>query len=280
MTELDAVPAVARRTLVGAAWSVPVVAVAVGAPQAVASGVASTAELTWVDPPGVQQESSLLLLRLQAGSPGAPVVAGTGTLTLTVLEDYAFEPASSVTAPPGWAVIESGRTITIVAPEDVTAGAKGFTVSWGQLSGNWTTTATWTESGASGSVSTSIEVGPRGFPRLDWTTNPAVYGGTSTLRLSVPSISYAIGYDALLILSPELPADTTIALPAGWTVSGQTIEGRKVLLGPSTTAGIVDFGFTFGAGSTPVTITPQWLSPAAPGSTPISPRIPLTLAPA
>lgn len=53
---------------------------------------------------------------LQRGAAGTPVGRGTGTLTLTVLEDYAFAPANTVTAPTGWTVVnDHGRTMTVIA---------------------------------------------------------------------------------------------------------------------------------------------------------------------
>lgn len=272
---------VARRTLLGAAWSAPVIAVAVAAPFAAASPGGVTATLAWVDPPGVQKESSLLLLTLQPATAGSPVVRGTGTLTFTVLEDYAYAPAQSVSPPPGWNIItDHGRTLMVVAPDGVTAGSKGFNVTWGELSGNWTATATWTESDATGSVAASIVVGPRGFPALDWITNPAVFGGTSTLRLTVPADSYAIGYSAFIFLTPELPADSVIDLPAGWTLSPDTIQNSRYLVGPPTAAGTFDFGVTLGSGSAEVSVRPMWIASGAPGATPIYPSVPLTITPA
>ncbi|NQX17967.1 hypothetical protein [Rathayibacter sp. VKM Ac-2857] len=266
----------ARRTLVGAAWSTPVVAVALGAPMAAASTAGTTATLAWDGPRGVQNESSLLVLTLPPAPRGTPVVRGTGTLTLTVLEPYAFAPARSVIAPTGWTVIENGRTISIIAPEGVTAGTKGFNVEFGELSGNWTTTATWTESDATGSVSSTIEVGPRGFPAMEWTTNPAVYGGTSTLRLLVPADCYAIDYQGILLIQAPLFDASTIALPGGWTVLDESDPANAYLGGP-TVAGATDFGFTFGPGSTTTTPIVQWISPTAPRTTPIQPRPPLRL---
>ncbi|PPF85602.1 hypothetical protein C5B96_05915 [Subtercola sp. Z020] len=264
--------------MLGAAWSAPVVALAVGAPLAAASPGPVTAQLAWLSPPGVQKESSLLLLTLQPASAGSPVIRGTGTLTLTVLESFAFAPAKEVLTPAGWTVINDfGRTITVLAPEGTTAGSKGFNVSWGELSGNWTVVATWTESDASGSVTATIEVGPRGFPALDWTTNPATFGGSSTLRLRVPADCYAIGYPALVAVGQELPADSVMTLPAGWTVSDLTLQGGKVFEGPSVVAGSFDFDFTFGQGSAPLSISPTWISPQAPGTTPIFPHEPLQL---
>lgn len=246
---------------------------------AAASAGAVTATLAWVDPPGVQNESSLLLLTLRPSAVGTPVIRGTGTLTLTVLEEYAYAPAQNVVAPTGWTVVNNhGRTMTVIAPAGVTAGSKGFNVDFSVLSGNWTVMATWTESDATGSVSASMEVGPRGFPALDWTTNPASFGGTSTLRLTVPTDCYAIGYQALLTTSAELPADSVIVLPTGWTLADETIQGSKILIGPPVAAGTFDFGFTFGTGSAPVTVVPMWISPSALGTTPIYPRVPLQLA--
>ncbi|QHC62784.1 hypothetical protein GSU69_08885 [Rathayibacter festucae] len=271
---------VARRTVLGAAWSTPVVAVATAAPMAAASTAGLTARLSWDGPRGVQTESSLLFLTLESPPRGTPVVRGTGTLTLTVLEQYAFSPARSVVAPTGWTVInDNGRTITILAPDGVSAGTKGFNVEWGELSGNWTTTATWTESEVTGSVSSTIEVGPRGFPVLEWLTNPAVFGGTSTLRLLVPADCYAIGYPALLLIPAGFFDASTIALPAGWTVVDEDSAAFAYLTGP-TVAGAADFAFTFGPGSTPTSPVVQWISPTAPGTTPIQPRPPLRLTPA
>ena len=172
-----------------------------------------------------------------------------------------------------------GRTITILAPAGVTAGTKGFNVEWGELSANWTTTATWTESDVTGSVSSTIEIGPRGFPVLEWTTNPAVYGGTSTLRLLVPADCYAIGYEAVLFVQAPLFDASTIALPAGWSVADEQDPAYAYLVGP-TVVGATDFAFTFGPGSTAITPLVQWISPTAPGTTPIQPRPPLRLTPA
>jgi hypothetical protein len=268
---------VGRRTLLGAAWSAPVILAAVGAPLAAASDGGLTATLTWVDPPGVQKESSLLLLTLKPGVGGAPVVRGTGTLTLTVVEGYA-EPAKHVVAPSGWTVSKNGRSITIVAPPGVTAGAKGFNVEFGELSGNWTTLATWTESGATGSVTSSIEVGPRGFPTMAWTTNPAVHGGTSTLRLTVPSNSYALGYQGVLIITP-LSEDSVVTLPSGWTFE-EPYLGGQLFSGPLTTAGTFDFPVAFAAGTETETVNAQWIAPSAPGATPATARPVLQLGPA
>ncbi|QHF24534.1 hypothetical protein GTU73_11280 [Rathayibacter sp. VKM Ac-2804] len=270
----------ARRTLIGAAWSTPVVAVAVGAPMAAASTAGPTARVAWDGPTGVQKESSLLLLVLQPSPRDAPVVRGTGTLTLTVLEEYAFSPARSVVAPAGWTVIDDhGRTITMIAPAGVRAGTKGFNVEWGELSGNWTTTATWTESDVTGSVSSAIEVGPRGFPSMQWTTNPAVRGGTSTLRLTVPADCYAIGYQGLVVIPADLFDESMITLPAGWSVLDEGDPANAYVGGP-TVAGATDFGFAFGPGSAPISPVVQWIAPTAPGTTPIQARPPLRLAPA
>ncbi|RFA16315.1 hypothetical protein B7R21_02765 [Subtercola boreus] len=236
-----------------------------------------TATLAWIDPPGVQNESSLLMLTLQPPAAGGPVIRGTGTLTLTVLESYAYSPARAVLPPAGWTVTGAGssRTITVVAPPGVTAGSKGFNVDWGELSGNWTVVATWTESGASGSVSSTIVVGPRGFPALDWTTNPAAFGGTSTLRLTVPANCYAIGTEASILVSKELPAGGTIGLPSGWSLAAPYF-GYSVLHTTSTAGGSFDFDFVFGSGTAPVTVVSQWGTPAA-GSTPVSPAVQLRL---
>ena len=101
----------------------------------------------------------------------------------------------------------------------------------------------------------------------------------STLKPLVPADCYAIGYEAVLFVQAPLFDASTIALPAGWSVADEQDPAYAYLVGP-TVAGATDFAFTFGQGSTAITPLVQWISPTAPGTTPIQPRPPLRLAPA
>lgn len=76
---------VSRRAVLGAAWAVPAVAMAVAAPHAAASDSRQPdASLFWSEPEGVQGQSSLLTLVVPNLSPG---VGSTATIVLIAQDD-------------------------------------------------------------------------------------------------------------------------------------------------------------------------------------------------
>jgi hypothetical protein len=250
---------VARRTVAGAAWSAPVLLAAVAAPQAAASTTGEpAAEFYWADEEGVQNESSVLFLRIESGS---PAVGSTGTVLLRIL-DYGTIP-DDVGRPPAWTYTRNPGAYTgiIASPVGgVTAGTKAFTVPWSELSGAYDVVATWQNDKEQGLLSAPIRVGFGPAPTLQWIPDRAVFGGTATLRLSVPANSYAVGRRAVVfsteyfppeVRTPPFPSGTTVALPAGWAItSDQTATGYETT---SLTAGVHDLVHTLGAGTAAVT---------------------------
>lgn len=259
-----------RRVVLGAAWSTPVILAAVASPAVAASTESPASSLTWSGSPGVFNEDSVLLLTVPAGSPELGLQ---GTLTIAVV-GYGYPP--TVVTPSGWSYSQGTEVGTLTTPPGgLTGGTKAFTVTWGELSGNMKFVVTWQSASGTAPVTAPIEVGPRGFPSMSWGINPATFGGSDTLRLSVPGNCYAIGSNAIIATSTlaAWPTGTTAVLPSGWTddvLPGPGGNDIRVLQSASLASGNHDFVFTFGADTAPTTFDLTWLSPSAALATPIS----------
>jgi hypothetical protein len=277
-------PAVTRRAVVAAAWSAPVILAAAAAPAAAASVAAARPTLVWIGSPGVFAQQSALYLDVPADSPDA---GQPGTLTLTNV-GYGGTP-SMFEPPAGWTFTTDYANAAIIATTPALgAGPNFFRVTWPiDSSGNGDYLAVWQSSEALPPVSSPvIEVGPQGFPSLAWSENPAEFGGTSTLTLSVPSTNKGIGFPANILGFGGWPAVADIQLPAGWTFETLTSGGQQhaVLHTEATVKGDTHFVFAFVEGTVETTIDPTWLGSTEPGNyspmTPITAAEPLRIVPA
>ncbi|MCS5714551.1 hypothetical protein NVV95_08295 [Herbiconiux sp. CPCC 205716] len=250
---------VSRRTLLGAAWSAPVIAAAVAAPLAAASTTQPDASLYWSEAEGIQGQPSVLTLSVPAGSPG---IGSTGTIVLQI-QNYGPIPDTIASGRWTWTPNFGASNGILASPlGGVTGGTRAFTVDeWGELSGPYTVVATYTNDQEPGSLTATITVGFGPEPTLEWIPDPAEFGTTTTLRVTVPEHSYAIGRRAVVadlnqfpppFQTPPFPAGTTVVAAPGWVETEDPQTGQSGFIFESLVAGVYDFAYTLGAGSTAV----------------------------
>ena len=265
----DRTNGVSRRTVVAAAWSAPVILAAVASPLAAASdGPLPT--MTWFGNPGVFQSNSVLVLDVPNDS---PAVGRPGTLTMVAV-GYGSVP-TQVTPPAGWTyTYNSQQTVSTFTPPagGLTSGPSTFGFAWTDFSANLSYALTWQSSAQATPVTSTLVVGPRGFPSLTWNAASVPFGGTATLTLTVPANSYALGYGAVILMNEAaFPTGSAVVLPTGWRIGEEVFPGRRYFQTDTTVAGPLTFVFTFGVGTTAVPVELQWIAPNAPMTTPISP---------
>ncbi|GLK17374.1 hypothetical protein [Herbiconiux flava] len=273
---------VSRRTVLGAAWSAPVIVAAVAAPLAAASTGRPDASLFWSEADGIQGQSSLLTLMVPSGSPG---IGSTATIVLQ-LTPYGNIPETIGSGRWTYTPNFGAYSATLTSPVGgVTGGTRGFTIDeWGELSGPYTVVATYTNDKEPGSLTATIRVGFGPEPTLEWLTDPAEFGTTTTLRLTVPPESYAIGRRGLLAdlnqfpppnQTPPFPAGTTVMKAPGWTDYVDPDQGVKAFQLDPLTEGVHDFVYTLGAGT--AAVTPSTILIVGKG---VPPQAPLRIVPA
>ncbi|WZH36900.1 MAG: hypothetical protein PIR02_19455 [Microbacterium enclense] len=269
--------------MLGAAWVAPAVAVAVTAPRAAASESSQPdASFSWSEPEGVQGQSSLLTLVVPNLSPG---VGSTATIVLIAQDEG---PIPSTISSGRWTYTPdfiAGIGILVSPTAGVTAGVRGFTIDeWGDRSGPYTVIATYSNDKEPGSLSASITIGFGPEPTMTWIPNPAEFGTTATLRLTVPQNSYAIGNRGIIFdygtypmpdVPPPFPEGTTTVLPDGWSFETDPSSGTVGFVNPDLTEGVYDFEYHLGAGTT--SITPRAVLAVGAG---IPIEAPLTIVPA
>ncbi|MDO9397405.1 MAG: hypothetical protein Q7T71_12725 [Herbiconiux sp.] len=261
-TATDARPSgISRRTVIGAAWAAPVIVAAVAAPLAAASGGGlPDASFLWSGADGVQGQSSLLTLTLPVGSPG---IGSTATIVVTMLDDG---PIPETIGAGRWTYTPnfSAATGLLTSPAgEVNGGSTYFTVDrWGERSGPYTAVATYSNDKEPGSLTATIRVGFGPEPTLEWIPDPAEFGTTTTLRLTVPQNSYAIGRRGIIadvsqfpppLQTPPFPAGTTVVKAAGWSDVTDPQSGMSGFEIDSIAEDVYDFEYTLGAGTTAVT---------------------------
>jgi hypothetical protein len=273
---------ISRRTVIGAAWSAPVIVAAVAAPLAAASTGQPDAEFYWSSDEGIQGQPSVLTLSLPPESPG---IGSTATIVLQITP-YGNIPESISAGRWTWTPNYGAANGILASPVGgVTAGTRAFTIDeWGELSGPYTVTATYTNDKEPGALTATIRVGFGPEPTLEWLPDPAEFGTTTTLRLTVPPRSYAIGRQGLLAdlnqfpppnQTPPFPAGTTVAKAPGWTDYVDPDYGQKAFQLDPLPAGVYDFVYTLGAGTTAV--TPSMILFVGKG---VPPQAPLRIVPA
>jgi hypothetical protein len=262
-------PVISRRTVIGAAWSAPVVLAAVAAPLAAASGGGQPdASFLWSDSSAYFGGTSELQLVLPAGSAG---IGSTGTITFTSADGGSIPRSVSVTGQADW-VYTRDTTDNVGILTSTASGVSGgltlLSVVWSNSAQPGTILATWTNSGEQGSLGDSIALDAAPWPTVEWQTNPVVFGAATTLRVIVPRNSAGLGQPTYLISgqyrpgtpSPAFPPGTQVSLPAGWieTVLSETdpftgvVTTTPVFELEALVAGTYDFVYTIGAGTTPV----------------------------
>lgn len=252
---------VSRRAVIGAAWAAPVVLVAVAAPLAAASGAEQPdASFFWSEAEGVQGQSSLLTLVLPSGSPG---IGSTASIVLTMLDNGPI-PESIGAGRWSYSPNFGAATGVLTSPVGgVTGGSKYFTVDqWGERSGPYRVVATYSNDKEQGSLTATMRIGFGPEPTLEWIPDPAEFGATTTLRLTVPQNSYAIGQRGFIAdrnqfpppnQTPPFPAGTTVVKATGWSDYTDPQSGLVAFEIDSVAEGVYDFVYTLGAGTIAVT---------------------------
>ncbi|WP_440709863.1 hypothetical protein [Herbiconiux sp. YIM B11900] len=260
-TPTDARPGgFSRRTVIGAAWAAPVIVASVAAPLAAASGGGQPdASFSWSEAEGIQGQSSLLTLTLPVGSPG---IGSAATIVVTMLDDGPIPPTIGAGR---WTYVPDfgAATGVLTSPAGgVNGGSTYFTVDqWGERSGPYTAVATYSNDEEPGSLTATIRVGFGPEPTLEWIPDPAAFGTTTILRLTVPRNSYAVGRRGIIadlsqfpppFQTPPFPAGTTVVMAAGWSDVTDPQTGMTGFEIDSVAEGVYDFEYTLGAGTTAV----------------------------
>jgi hypothetical protein len=263
-------PAVSRRTLIGAAWSAPVVLASVAAPLAAASGGGGLPDATilWAEEIAYFGTTSELLLVLPADSEG---IGSTGTIIFTSENGGSIPRQVSISGQTGWVYTRDTTDnvgIMTSPASGVIGGPALFSVEWSSTSEPGTILATWENSLEQGSIGDTIVLDSAPRPTLTWLTNPVTFGAPTTLQLVVPADAAGTGQPSYIISgeylpdapSPAFPSGTQIAVPVGWvaTVLTETDPFTGVtttvpaLQAEALTPGTYEFIYTIGSGTTPV----------------------------
>ena len=265
---------VSRRTVIGAAWSAPVIVAAVAAPFAAASPAGPDASFFWSDSTAYLGRTAQLFLVLPSDSPG---VGGQGTIRFTATgAGRASIPFDVyINGQGGWNYTDDVNTnIGIMASNRfaVRSGTNVFSVFFTENSQPGSILATWQNDRESGFLPAIVTVSAPPPPSIEWLTNPVQFGSTTTLRVTVPPGSAGLDEQANLFsreylpgqATPAFPADTRVDTPAGWTATvltqtnpatGEVLFSVPVLQTEKLTPGTFDFVYTIGPGTTPVTPT-------------------------
>lgn len=250
-------PEVSRRTLIGAAWSAPVVLAAVAAPLAAASGDGPpNASFLWSEPFVLLGGTSELQLVLPADSAG---IGSTGTITFSSADGGSVP--RRVTNQAGWVYDSTDNVGILISPDSgVSAGPTVFSAEWRPSAEPGTITATWTNSLEQGSLSDTIMLQASPRPTVTWLTNPVEFDAPTTLQVVVPADSAGIGQRSWIFSgeylqdapSPAFPSGTQISVPDGWFESVLQDTTIPALETSALKAGTYDFVYTIGGGTTPV----------------------------
>ncbi|QJU55751.1 hypothetical protein SCB71_01580 [Herbiconiux sp. KACC 21604] len=250
-------PEISRRTVIGAAWSAPVVLAAVAAPLAAASGQTASS-VAWGAARGDFGGTSTITVTIPAGS---AAVGSSGSILFSFPDTVGNLP-SFPTLPAGWTYTPfgGGQAALLNSPSGLTAGEYVFTTGeWIDLSGSYEVLATWQSAAEFGSSTSLITVKPAGVPTVVWDSASASWGGTSILTVSVVADSYAAGELGVIGgFDSGLPTGPVLDPRQGWAVTN--IQGTRALINPAVPVGDSTISFTWPAGSGTATVTAQFIS--------------------